>query len=222
MQGLGQEGQGQGQGQGQGHGQGQGQGQGEPRLGDEIHIVADIDDTFVISDDAFGEEAALPLVAVVVLLQQLVAALGRRVHIHFVTARLHDPHDSTTHEWTLDQLRKIRAPPHSSLHLAPEAARVSRVAVSRWKFAVRKSIALAAHAPIVLTIGDQVSDLMPLDTEEGFERFEAQIGADTTPYALVRPGDGVSLWGLKLRDRQLAWTDSKALLGEEGEDGEDT
>lgn len=170
---------------------------------DAVHIVADVDDTVVISDDAFGDDKAVPLAPVVVLLRRLAKhpVYGPRVHIHFVTARLHDPEDPSNKDWTTQQLEIIRAPPHKTLHLAPAESRKSRVAISQWKFQVRERIAREAGAPIVLTIGDQASDLFPIARDTDFEAFDSLMDSKRMPFGIVQPGDGVTLWGLKLRAR---------------------
>ena len=170
---------------------------------DTIVVVFDIDDTVVYSDDDLGDEVAVPIAQVLTLLKRLVrsAAFGHRVRVHFITARLQEPHDLSTRTWTEDQLRAIGAPPHASLHLAPAAARTSRVNIARWKYAMRLQIANEENAPVVLSVGDQVSDIAVIRSDADIDAFDAETRAEETPFAIVRCADGCTLWGLKLRSR---------------------
>jgi hypothetical protein len=169
---------------------------------DVIPIVVDIDDTVVFSDDDFSDEHAVPNYPVIKFLQRLKAdpTFGHRVRIHYVTARLHDP-DMSNHAWTERQLAACSVPPHASLHLAPDAVRVSRTAIAEWKWRMRRAIALEAAAPVVLSIGDQLSDLMRVHDDADFDRFDAHTNAPESPFAVIRASDGCTLWGLKLRAR---------------------
>lgn len=151
-------------------------------------VVADIDDTLIhMHATHFSANAA-----VVALFHALLAA-GAAVHL--VTAR---SADADTARWTRDQLAALGVSGYASLHFAPERARRSLAAVSVWKRAVRKRIAEHNGAPIVLTVGDQWGDSTPLDADADIDALDAAFGVATTPWLLIRPNDGVSLWGLKL------------------------
>lgn len=150
--------------------------------------VFDIDDTLI--RDRSDHFTLNP--AVVRLFQSLVA-LG--VEVHLVTARLAD---AETTAWTRDQLAEMGIAGYASLRLAPDRRRGSLADVSKWKMEQRRAIARAAGAPIVLTVGDQWGDMVTLDDDAHIDLLDVAV-APRQPWKVVRPNDGVSLWGLKLR-----------------------
>lgn len=153
-----------------------------------LPVVFDIDDT-LIRDKATHFMVNPTITA---LHAQLVA-LGAAVHL--VTARAND---ADTREWTRAQLEVLGITGYAGLHLAPASRRDSMTAVSRWKMEKRRDIGRAAGAPIVLTVGDQWSDLVTLSEDADIDALDAAY-APGSPWKVVRPNDGVSLWGLKLR-----------------------
>ena len=163
----------------------------EPRL----VAVFDIDDTILRDrNDRFTLNPAI-----VNLYNQLIS-IG--VDTHLVTARAND---AVTVKWTSDQLSILGIAPaspgllgYASLHLAPESRRKSMTDVSQWKMEKRRDIGIRAHAPIVLTVGDQWGDMVVLSEDADIDALDAAF-APGKPWKVVRPHDDVSLWGLKLR-----------------------
>lgn len=153
-----------------------------------LPVVFDIDDT-LIRDKATHFMVNPTITA---LHAQLVA-LGAAVHL--VTARAND---ADTRSWTRAQLEVLGITGYAGLHLAPASRRDSMTAVSRWKMEKRRDIGRAAGAPIVLTVGDQWSDLVTLSEDADIDALDAAY-APGSHWKVVRPNDGVSLWGLKLR-----------------------
>ena len=151
--------------------------------------VFDIDDTLLFDIAS----KSVPHKNVIDLLRRL-HAMG--VHIHLVTARLDIP------EMREDTLRDLQdmglSGLYASVSLAPDSARTSMSAVSRWKMETRLRIAKSLSCPITLTVGDQWGDMVVFEDDDFIDKMDADTGAKFMPYVLVRPGDGVSLWGLKL------------------------
>lgn len=150
-------------------------------------VVFDIDATIVTRESK-------PIAATIKLLKRLRKA---RARIHLVTAR----HPSIRQE-TIDELISVGITPdlYDSLMITPEADRKHMGAVGKWKENARRSIALQENSLIVLTIGDQWTDLVVVSSaEEMAELDSAFIGFGYCPkYVLVRPKDGISCLGLKL------------------------
>lgn len=158
-------------------------------------LVFDIDDTllFDAGEDAPREQNVIPHQDVVDLLRRA-HQLGAEVHL--VTARLND---RTMVADTHDELARLGlAGLYASLTLAPERARTSMTAVSRWKMAQRRRLANERHCAVTLTVGDQWGDMVALKDDEDIDTLDDRFAAHTQPYILVRPHDNVSLWGLKL------------------------
>jgi hypothetical protein len=65
---------------------------------------------------------------------------------------------------------------------------------------MRKEIAFKAQCPISITIGDQWTDIIAVQSEEEMKELDAGfLGfGNCAKYILVRPHDGISLLGLKL------------------------
>ena len=151
--------------------------------------VFDIDDTLLFDI----KSKSVPHKNVIDLLRRL-HAMG--VHIHLVTARL-DVEDMR--EDTLKDLQDMGLSGlYTSVSLAPESARLSMSTVSRWKMETRLRIARSLSCPVTLTVGDQWGDMVVFEDDGVIDKMDIETGAKFMPYVLVRPGDGVSLWGLKL------------------------
>jgi hypothetical protein len=82
---------------------------------------------------------------------------------------------------------------YDSLALAPERNRKDMVATSKWKFEQRQ-----LHAPVSLSIGDQWSDFIKLESEEDLFKWDMEHRTDLTPWILVVPEDGITSLGMKL------------------------
>jgi hypothetical protein len=151
--------------------------------------VFDIDDTLLFDI----QSKSVPHKNVIDLLRRL-HAMG--VIIHLVTARL-DVEDMR--QDTLQDLQDMGLSGlYTSLSLAPESARSSMSTVSRWKMETRLRIANSLSCPVTLTVGDQWGDMVVFENDDVIDKMDADTGAKFMPYVLVRPCDGVSLWGLKL------------------------
>lgn len=149
-------------------------------------VVFDIDDTLIF--DVPNKTTLTPHKHVIDLFQRL-QELG--TDIHLVTARLNDRQmrKETEKELFLYNLR------YDSLTLAPQRARTSMTSVSKWKMETRKKIGLRYSSPICLTVGDQWGDMIVLEEDDHIDTLDEE---HSSPYILLRPNDGVSLWGLKL------------------------
>ena len=154
-------------------------------------VVFDIDATVVTKDSR-------PIEDTIRLLKRLREAKAR---IHLVTAR----HPSIRAE-TIAELISVGITPdlYDSLLITPEADRKHMGAVGKWKENARRSIALAANSLVALTIGDQWTDLVAVESAKEMQELDsAFIGfGDCPKYILVRPKDGISCLGLKLAYEQ--------------------
>jgi hypothetical protein len=157
-------------------------------------VVFDIDATLLNeSEDSSGPVA--PIAPIIALLKK-VQGLG--AHVALITARLDDPEMRKDTERTL---RALGITQWQSLDLAPEAARRNMAAVSRWKHSKRGELARKLKKPIVLSVGDQWGDLLPIARDKDIDSMDTAFGVRHAPYQLVRPHDGFTMWGLKLVDK---------------------
>lgn len=149
-------------------------------------IVFDIDDTLLSEDDE-------PLHEVIALLKRL---RGLHCRIFLVTAR-----HTSARAFTIQQLNRIgvRADMYDKLFLAPEHYRKSMRDVGVWKKMVRQSLANEFGEPILLTVGDQWTDLLTVQSAQEMNNLNEAFGTDHTPFILCRLDDGVGFYGLKLR-----------------------
>jgi len=157
-------------------------------------VVFDIDATLV--NESEDDSPAQPLEATLELLRKL-QKLG--VHLALVTARLDEPQMRRDTEATL---RKLGLSSWHHLLLAPQSARGSMAAVSRWKHSKRAELARSLKQPVVLSVGDQWGDLLPLKADKDIDAMDTAFGVQHAPFQLVRPHDGYTMWGLKLLDSQ--------------------
>jgi hypothetical protein len=118
--------------------------------------------------------------------------------VHLVTARLEEAAYIEETKKELESLGIIFEKHYSSLTLAPAKYRTNMAAISKWKMETRRKIAKELRAPITLTVGDQWGDMIVLKTDEDIKTLNEKHKANDLPYILLRPSDGVSLWGLKL------------------------
>jgi hypothetical protein len=156
-------------------------------------IVFDIDDTLVTEDEATPAAGAQPLPEVVALLKRLRAVQCR---IFLVTAR-----HTSARSFTVQQLTSVGVQPslYDELFLAPEQYRKSMRDVGIWKKMVRQSLANKFGEPILLTVGDQWTDLISVNSLRELEHLNSAFGSAHTPFILCRLDDGVGFFGLKLR-----------------------
>jgi hypothetical protein len=144
-------------------------------------VVVDIDDTLI-----FDDGRSTPNVQV----KELIAALlAKQYKVHLVTARLHD---ADMVRATKQELKKLGIE-YTSLKLAPAKAREDSASISEWKALQRK-----AHAPVALTVGDQWSDIVRLESDDDLVKLDYTHGVHKTPWILVDPEDGVTSLGFKL------------------------
>jgi hypothetical protein len=151
-------------------------------------VVFDIDDTLL--SEVTGK--VQPIESAIQLFNQLQSAGAYSV---LVTARLND---TSMQRMTASSLQKIGIRDWKELHLAPASARRSMTAVSKWKHSIRAAAARRMKQPVVLSVGDQWGDLLPLGADEDIDDMDEAFGV-REPYQLVRPQDGYTLWGLKLK-----------------------
>jgi len=156
-------------------------------------VVFDIDDTLLHDlDRSVTKGAVIPNTAIVNLAKRLYE-IGAEVHL--VTARLDckEMVEASKHEMDVLGIK------YHSLSLAPKSARISMATVSKWKMSTRLRIARQdVHNPIALTVGDQWGDMVVLQNDYTIDELDNKFKSYIIPYILMRPGDGVSLWGLKL------------------------
>ena len=156
-------------------------------------VVFDIDAT-LLNESETNKGPAVPIRQTLELLSKL-QKLG--VHLALVTARLDEPQMRRDTEATL---KTMGLQTWNHLLLAPAAARVNMAAVSRWKHSKRAELAKAMRQPVVLSVGDQWGDLLPLRADKDIDSMDAAFGVRHAPFQLVRPHDGYTMWGLKLLD----------------------
>jgi hypothetical protein len=149
-------------------------------------IVFDIDETLVM-------EGSKPLPEVIALLKRL-RALDCRIFL--VTAR----HPSAR-DYTVKELASVGLTPefYDELALCPGKFRTSMNLVGEWKKSQRQSIANKHAMPILLTVGDQWTDLTNVGSLQEMNALDEAHGVDHTPWTLVRLEDGLGFYGLKLR-----------------------
>lgn len=152
-------------------------------------IVFDIDDTLITDEDP----SPRPIAETLALFFRL-HELGARIWL--VTARHPSIKDETYKE--LKQVGILRKHLQGDIFFAPEKYRKSMVSVSKWKKRMRATIAQKEGAPVMLTVGDQWSDLMEVQGMSEFQELDDAYGVANTPYVLFLVDDGLSIYGLKL------------------------
>jgi hypothetical protein len=141
-------------------------------------VVFDIDDTIVFDD---GHET--PNIQIKHLLS-VVKAYGFQIHL--VTAR---ESSATNIKWTRDEMRR-HGIIYDSLALCPKKMRTTMDVVAKWKHDERLK-----HCPVILTVGDQWGDLMPLTDETDIDALDRMHNINATPWMLIKTSNG---FGLKL------------------------
>ncbi len=154
--------------------------------------VLDIDDT-LISDETFGWRA----IPSVIRLYRAMKTLGCKVFL--VTAR-EDAKDVV--DWTKDQLRVVGITDQDGLYLCPRSSRDSMAAVGKWKASMRKKLAKQFGGCVVLTVGDQWTDIVEEKDAGSIDAYAKYDGLTKDPYCIVRTNDKVSIWGLKLKAKK--------------------
>lgn len=154
-------------------------------------VVFDIDDT-LINDK---KDAFILNPAVVALYDGLVK---EGANVHLVSAR---NNDKDTLQWSKDQLKVLGIEGYAGLWHAPSKWRNTMAKISEWKRDQRKALAKQYKSPVILTVGDQWGDSLPLSSDGDIDLMDKEFKTKRTPWLLLRPLDGVSLWGLKLKAR---------------------
>jgi len=147
----------------------------------DLQCVFDIDDTLIFDDDR-----ATPNIQVKHLLE-VARAYGCKIRL--VTAREKSPE---VLRWTRQELKR-HGITYDSLALAPKRSRNSMADVSRWKASERQK-----YAPILLTVGDQWSDIIVLQNDDDIDALDKVLKTVDSPWLLVRPHDNIAEYGLKL------------------------
>jgi HAD superfamily, subfamily IIIB (Acid phosphatase) len=149
-------------------------------------IVFDIDDTLLREDNT-------PISEVVTLLHRLKSLKAK---IFLVTAR----HPSIRDQ-TILELQDIGILPshYEELLLCPEKYRTSMKLVGEWKRSARQRIANKYQVPILLTVGDQWTDLVSVKSLKELQQLDVAHGSEHTPWMLFRVEDGIGFFGLKLK-----------------------
>ena len=158
---------------------------------DTLVAIFDIDDTIIFDVQKKGKKKK-GVVPNKPLLQLMLRLHSLGLEIHLVTARLNQPEIV---DITESELKNVNAVWHS-LTLAPESVRTDMANVSRWKQETRHAIARQRETIVVVSVGDQWGDLLELSQDEDIDLLDHKYGNDL--YIILRPHDGVSIWGLKL------------------------
>lgn len=158
---------------------------------DTMLAIFDIDDTIIFDVQRKGKkkQAVVPNKPLLRLMRRL-HSLGLEVHV--ITARLNEPEIV---KMTEREMKEVDAVWHT-LSLAPDHARTSMEAVSAWKKNTRQHLAKTRGSVVLLTVGDQWGDLLKLKNDNEIDVYDHKYGSDS--YMILRPHDGVSIWGLKL------------------------
>lgn len=148
-------------------------------------IVFDIDATVLREDNTAIEET-------VKLLKRL-RSLGAK--IIFITARHPSMRDVTVREL---QGIGINTRDYDRLLISPQSSRRSMKTVGDWKASARQAIAAEFRIPVLLTVGDQWTDIVTVRSDRELAQLDEAYGTRNKPYVLVLPNDGISILGLKL------------------------
>jgi len=156
-------------------------------------VVFDIDDTLITDRD--NPDRSFRVIPEVVTVLRELKRLGCDVHL--VTAR-EDCNEALS--FTLAQLKAIGLPceAYRSLHLCPRQLRGSARDISRFKARTRRAIAQRAGCPLALTVGDQWTDIFMIPDDSALADLDRAFSSSHKPYVILRPNDGVAVWGLKL------------------------
>jgi predicted secreted acid phosphatase len=162
----------------------------------------DIDDTIIGDKDDDGVRLPETIELFNVLVRE-------GVRVVLITAR---SRSAENERWTREQLARHGIAGYADLQLAPEKFRRTMADVSKWKLATRQAAARAAGAPVILSVGDAWSDLVQLRDDDDFDVLDdslvahaaqAGLAPERAQWAIVRPNDGLSLWGVKLKSNPL-------------------
>ncbi len=168
-------------------------------------VCFDIDDTLIFDVSNVRNAKKMNPNHEVIRLMQRLSDLA--VEIHLITARVNDPDFIAETKKELEMYgifhvsEKKPGPKYKSLTLAPNRVRTSMASISNWKMTVRKRIASESKTSITLTVGDQWGDMIVLKDENQIDEFDKEHAVSDSPFLILRPQDGVSLWGLKLPAR---------------------
>lgn len=146
-----------------------------------FHAVFDIDDTLI-----FDDNRQTPNLQVKHLLE---VARAHNCKIHLVTAR---EKNAEVIRWTRDELRR-HGIQYDTLALAPRKSRETMASIAAWKHSER-----AKHAPVLVSVGDQWGDILLLSGDDDIQALDALHKTQHSPWAVVEPRDGVTIYGLKL------------------------
>lgn len=149
-------------------------------------IVFDIDDTLIREDNT-------PIPEVVNLLHRL-RSLNAKIFL--VTARHPSIREATIAE--LDSIG-ITTDHFDELFLCPQEYRTHMKSIGEWKKSARQRIANKYKIPILLTVGDQWTDLTNVKSLKELQQLDTAHGVEHTPWILVRLEDGIGFFGLKLK-----------------------
>lgn len=153
-------------------------------------VVFDIDDTLLYSEG----DSVFPIRSSVFLLKSL-KRMGCTIYL--VTARHPDYEQDTWKE--LKSIGVTKQDVQSPILFCDVRAREKWPSLSASKYQLRQAIALAEQSPVLLTVGDQWSDLVRMSSNQQFQAFDEIYGAAETPWMLFSIMDGTTLFGLKLR-----------------------
>lgn len=150
-------------------------------------VVFDIDDTLIRANNE-------PVIEVLRLFRRL-KELNCRIFL--VTAR-----SASIRNQTLRELESVGITQRDfeRLLLCPELYRKSMKTVGDWKRAARQSIANEFKMPILLTVGDQWTDLVSVQSSAELQQLDDALGVAHAPWVLMRLEDGIGFFGLKLKD----------------------
>jgi hypothetical protein len=158
-------------------------------------VVFDIDDTLISS---IGDTLDLDQVIIVPQILKLFNRLKElRAQLYLVTARDTRYVKETWKE--LEQIGITKQEFGQKTYFCNSYYRESPQKISEWKKIVRQDIARKLKSPVLLTVGDQWSDLVQLKNQRMFKQLDEAFGVKHTPWILTTINDGISILGLKLR-----------------------
>jgi len=150
-------------------------------------IVFDIDDTLLV-------KKTKPNKPIINLFNKIKDDKSLHAHIYIVTARMNTP---SYVEETRKELLGVDVYGFRDLIHAPNKYRNNLGDVAVWKQDERIASVLNSKSPyVVLSVGDQWGDILPLKSESEIDTLNKMYGDKN--YSLMRTNDGISLWGLKL------------------------
>ena len=139
-------------------------------------IVFDIDGTVIQNSPCGSQRIVIPMALAI-----FNWAIRNNIKVYFVTAR---PHFQENEQRTISELAGLKLVPYTELYMRPQRPSdvVSSETISQYKEAVRDSI--TRHSTILMSLGDQVSDLVNL-SKSPFREVLENLDSSKAWYLLI-------------------------------------